>query len=128
MSKGKILVVEDFESIREYLCKFLVTKGYQTVGAENGQQALNYLSQDSFNLIISDYNMPEVNGMQLLEAIKANTAMQSIPMILLTSEKCLDKMKAAREAGLFAWIVKPYKIDNFISTIERALAREGVSK
>lgn len=125
--KKRILVVEDFKSIRDYLCQFLGTQGYQTLAATDGQHALEILEIEKVDLIISDFNMPKVNGMELLNEIKKSPAFSNIPVIFLTTEKSLDKMKEAREAGLFAWIKKPYNAPTFLANIDRALANERVS-
>ncbi|PTB97332.1 two-component system response regulator [Marivirga lumbricoides] len=125
--KKNILVVEDFQSIRDYLCKFLESKGYTTFQAIDGEQALEMLANGDINLVLSDYNMPKVNGMDLLKRIKENPDHQNIPVIFLTSEEDLNLMKKAREAGLFAWIKKPYDSRNFLATLDRALDSGRVS-
>ena len=123
----KILIVEDFGSIRDFLCSFLKQQRYHTLGANDGQHAVEILQSEQVDLIISDFNMPRLTGMDLLMQVKQNQATKHIPVIFLTTEKNIDKMKKAREAGLFAWINKPYNTQNFLSNIERALAHERVS-
>lgn len=115
----KILVVEDFKSIRNVICNTLNGYGFETLEAENGKIATSVLDQNpgKIDLIISDYNMPEMNGYELLKATKESPMHKNIPMILITSEKDLNKMKEAKALGLGAWIQKPYKIENLIDQI-----------
>lgn len=117
---GKILIVDDFKSIRSVVVNTIEKYGYETIQAENGEEAINIINDigTSIDLIISDYNMPKVNGYELLLWVKNNTKYKKIPFILLTSESNMDKMKKSKEAGLDAWILKPYKIESFIQNIK----------
>ena len=119
-STHTVLVVDDFESIRKVIAETLKRHGYNTVEAKNGNDALGILEKKecSIDLILSDYNMPEMNGFDLLKKVKTSVALKKYPFILLTSETNTEKKKLAKEAGLDAWIEKPYKIDSFISLIK----------
>ena len=120
--KKKILVVDDFGSIRDFVCETLQRKGYTTVGAANGNDAYTVLSQDTdVNLVLTDYNMPDCTGFELLKKIKANPSLSKTPVIFLTTESSPEKMKAAKEAGLSAWIKKPYRSETFFAQIENAM-------
>lgn len=120
--KKTILVVDDFTSIREFVCETLQRKGYDTVSATNGNEAYSILEKSQVNLVLSDYNMPQCTGLELLKKIKANPAMAKVPVIFLTTEINPEKMKSAREAGLSAWIKKPYQAESFFAQIEKALS------
>jgi CheY-like chemotaxis protein len=117
-----ILVVDDFTSIRNFVCSTLQRKGYSTLGASNGNEALKILSEKSgaVNLVLTDYNMPDFTGFDLLKKIKDNPSTTNIPVIFLTTELSYQKMEAAQKAGLFAWIKKPYRSEEFFEKIERA--------
>lgn len=117
-----ILVVDDFTSIRNFVCSTLQRKGYSTLGASNGNEALKILTEKSgaVNLVLTDYNMPDFTGFDLLKKIKDNPATTNIPVIFLTTELSYQKMEAAQKAGLFAWIKKPYRSEEFFEKIERA--------
>lgn len=120
--KKKILVVDDFASIRDFVCETLQRKGYETIGASNGKEALQLLSQlQGVNLVLTDYNMPDCTGFELLKKIKANAELAPIPVVFLTTESNPEKMRAAREAGLSAWIKKPYRSESFFAQIENAI-------
>jgi CheY-like chemotaxis protein len=122
--KKKILVVEDFGSIRTFVCETLNRKGYETIGAANSKEALTLLAnaKGEINLVLTDYNMPDGTGYDLLKKIKGSVDTSAIPVIFLTTESSPDKMKLAKEAGLTAWVKKPYRAENFFEQIQRAIA------
>jgi CheY-like chemotaxis protein len=122
--KKTILVVDDFGSIRDFVCETLERKGYATLGAANGNEAYTVLTERSadVNLVLTDYNMPDCTGFELLKKIKANPDVASVPVIFLTTESSPDKMRSAKEAGLSAWIKKPYRAETFFAQIENAIS------
>lgn len=122
MSKT-ILVVDDFSSIRNFLCETLHKQGYQTLSAGHGKEALEILETEHANidLVLSDFNMPEMDGMGLLKSIKGNQQFAQKPVIFLTTDSDPGKMRQAKDLGLSAWITKPYKLPNFLAQIEYAL-------
>ena len=120
--KKKILVVDDFASIRDFVCETLQRKGYETIGASNGNEAFKVLSATpDVDLVLTDYNMPDCTGFELLKKIKSDAAVSKVPVIFLTTESHPDKMKAAKAAGLSAWIKKPYRAETFFSQIENVI-------
>jgi two-component system, chemotaxis family, chemotaxis protein CheY len=120
--KKKILVVDDFASIRDFVRETLQRKGYETIGASNGNEAFTMLSNDpSVALVLTDYNMPDCTGFELLKKIKGSGAIAKVPVVFLTTESSPDKMRAAKEAGLSAWIKKPYRAETFFAQIENAI-------
>jgi len=127
-----ILVVDDFKSIRKVVSDTLHNYGFKTIEAENGQEALAILNEEAKNidLILSDYNMPSINGQELLEKVKENSLFKNIPFVLLTSENDREKIMKAKEVGLDAWIQKPYKIKAFVDllnyTIEKGKEHDKV--
>jgi two-component system chemotaxis response regulator CheY len=121
--KHTILVVDDFASIRDFVCETLQRKGYQTVGAANGNEAYKVLTEtEDVKLVLTDYNMPDCTGFELLKKIKDNPTVSKVPVIFLTTESNPDKMRSAKEAGLTAWIKKPYRSETFFAQIENALS------
>jgi two-component system, chemotaxis family, chemotaxis protein CheY len=122
--KKKILVVEDFASIRNFVCDTLNRKGYDTISAANGNEALVILKEknEEIDLVLTDYNMPDGTGYELLKKIKGNPATMKIPVIFLTTESSPEKMKLAKDAGLSAWVKKPYRAENFFEQIQRAVS------
>ncbi|HEU5290608.1 MAG TPA: response regulator [Cyclobacteriaceae bacterium] len=121
--KKTIIVVDDFASIRDFVCETLSRKGYDTIGASNGNEAYQILTgNQSVNLVLTDYNMPDCTGFELLRKIKSNPVTAHVPVIFLTTESSPDKMRSAKEAGLTAWIKKPYRSETFFAQIENALS------
>jgi len=122
--KKTILVVDDFASIRDYVCETLQRKGYDTLGASNGNEAYAVLTakSDQVSLVLTDYNMPDCTGFELLKKIKGNPTVSKVPVVFLTTESNPDKMRSAREAGLSAWIKKPYRAETFFAQIENAMS------
>jgi two-component system chemotaxis response regulator CheY len=122
--KKTILVVDDFASIRDFVCDTLQRKGYDTLGAANGNEAFKVLSTQTstISLVLTDYNMPDCTGFELLKKIKDNPEVARTPVIFLTTESSPEKMKAAKAAGLTAWIKKPYRSETFFAQIENAIS------
>jgi len=120
--KKTILVVDDFASIRDFVCETLQRKGYDTLGAANGNEAYQLLSdKPGVNLVLTDYNMPDCTGFELLKKIKANPSVAKVPVVFLTTESSPEKMRSAKEAGLSAWIKKPYRAEAFFAQIENVI-------
>ena len=121
--KKTILVVDDFASIRNFVCEILERKGYNTIGVANGNDAYKILTEklEPINLVLTDYNMPDCTGFDLLRKIKSNNELAGVPVIFLTTELSAEKMKSAREAGLDAWIRKPYRSETFFAEIENVI-------
>ena len=120
--KKTILVVDDFASIRDFVCDTLQRKGYETLGAANGNDAYKVLTERAdVNLVLTDYNMPDCTGFELLKKIKENPKVTKVPVIFLTTESNPEKMRSAKEAGLSAWIKKPYRSETFFAQIENAM-------
>lgn len=120
--KKKILVVDDFASIRDFVCETLQRKGYETISAANGNEAFKLLSSlPDVNLVLTDYNMPDCTGFELLKKIKSTAPIANVPVIFLTTESNPEKMRAAKAAGLSAWIKKPYRAEAFFAQIENAI-------
>lgn len=120
--KKTILVVDDFASIRDFVCETLQRKGYDTLGAANGNEAIQLLAEKTdVNLVLTDYNMPECTGFELLKKIRSTPEVSKVPVIFLTTESNPEKMRNAKDAGLTAWIKKPYRAEAFFAQIENAL-------
>ncbi|UII25413.1 response regulator [Fulvivirga maritima] len=121
-----ILVVDDFASIRQVVAETLHRHGFKTEEARDGNDALEKLKNGSLeiDLILSDFNMPNLDGLGLLRAVKGDPKLKKYPFILLTSEQDTEKKRLAKEAGLDAWIQKPYKIENFIGMINYTINKK----
>ena len=125
MNKRKILIVEDQDGIRNLISATLRMKGFVIEKAENGKEALKLLnkSPNEFDLIVSDFDMPRMNGQEFLSEVRSTTELKDKPFIMLTSHSEFSKIKEAKEKGISEWIVKPFKVDSFVSKIEYALKK-----
>ena len=117
-----ILVVDDSASLRQVVSIALKGKGYDVQEACDGKDALEKLDGRKVNLIISDVNMPNMDGISLLKEIKKLPNYKFTPVIMLTTENQESKMKEGREAGAKAWVVKPFKPEQMMSAVEKLVA------
>ncbi len=120
----KILVVDDSEIIRVQLKNDLVAQGYEVLEADNGLNGLDIVANNSdIDIIISDVNMPEMDGPTMCKKLHANSASKHIPIVMLTTQSNPDLKVSCKEYGVIAWITKPYKLKGLLMGIEKILAR-----
>ncbi len=115
----KILIVDDSLSIRQLVSMTLIKEGYEVVEAENGEDALRKLESIRPNLIISDVNMPKMNGIELVKAVKKQPSHKFTPIMMLTTESQEQKKQEGREAGAKAWLVKPFSQDKLLAAVSK---------
>lgn len=118
MSKT-ILVVDDSRTIRDVLCTALKREGYNVITAEDGIDALEKLDGTGINLIISDVNMPRMDGITLVKEIKKLASYRFTPICMLTTEAGKEKMNEGKLAGAKAWIVKPFQPPQLLDVVAR---------
>jgi two-component system chemotaxis response regulator CheY len=116
-----ILVVEDFKTTRDVIRHALEKKGYRVLEASNGKEAVKLLDGSAIHLVITDYNMPEMNGAELIDFIRKSTEYAYVPILLLSTETSEDKKQKALAAGATGWIKKPFEVVNFMKIIEKIL-------
>jgi two-component system chemotaxis response regulator CheY len=105
----KFLIVDDFATMRRIVRNLLKEIGYQNADeAEDGQAALAKLRGGGFNFVVSDVNMPNMNGFELLRQIRADDALKSLPVLLVTAEAKKEDIITAAQAGASGYIVKPF--------------------
>ncbi|MFO8042306.1 MAG: response regulator [Alkalispirochaeta sp.] len=114
----KILVVDDSVSMRQMTSIVLKGAGYVVDAAADGPEGLAKLDED-VRVIISDYNMPEMNGVEFVRRVRAGDVAASVPIIMLTTESEESKMQAGREAGATAWLVKPFDKEKLLKVLKR---------
>ena len=117
----KILIVDDSSSVRTVARMALREQGYDVVEAGNGQEALKVLQSDRCHLVISDVNMPVMDGITLLKEIKANPNYKFTPVIMLTTEAGEDKKQEGRAAGAKAWITKPFQPQLLVDAVSKLI-------
>lgn len=120
MEMGKtILTVDDSASIRQMVSFTLKGAGYDVTEAVDGQDALEKASRKVYNLILTDINMPRMDGLKLLEKLREISQYKSIPILMLTTESG-DEMKAkGRAAGATGWLVKPFNPESLLEVIKK---------
>jgi two-component system chemotaxis response regulator CheY len=116
----KILIVDDSRTIRQQVSFTLTKGGYSVVEAEDGKDGLTKLDANpDVSMIISDVNMPNMNGIEMVEAIKTEGKHLSVPIVMLTTEGSNDLIQRAKNAGAKGWLVKPFKPDQLIAAVEK---------
>lgn len=117
--KARILIVDDEPDLRNLLAHVLANAGYEIKEASDGEEAINNLKNQKYDLTLLDIQMPIVNGIQVLKYIKQNTL--KTKAIMLTGYADLKHAMEAKEFGARDFIGKPYKIEDILSTVERVL-------
>src|SRR6476620_6571851 len=107
--KMKFLVVDDFSTMRRIVRNLLKELGYSNVDeAEDGAMALSKLKNEQFDFVISDWNMPVMNGLDMLKSIRADAALAKLPVLMVTAEAKKENIIAAAQAGANGYVVKPF--------------------
>ena len=107
--KMKVLVVDDFSTMRRIVRNVLKQVGLTSiVEADNGKAALKVLKKENIDLILCDWNMPEMTGIDLLKAVKSDDALKDIPFVMVTAEAQKENILEAVKAGVSSYIVKPF--------------------
>ncbi len=116
----KILVVDDHESMRRIEKQILNDLGYKNVDmADDGSTALPMLQAGSYDFVISDWNMPKMEGLELLKAIRADSRLAKTPVLLVTAESKKEKIIEAAQAGVNDYVVKPFNAEILKAKIAR---------
>ena len=117
----KVLVVDDSASMRQMVGFTLKEGGFEVIEAEHGQDALDKLKGTSVDLVITDLNMPVMDGITLIENIRKQPAMKTKPILMLTTEGLASKKDQGKAAGATGWIVKPFDPEKLLLTVAKVL-------
>lgn len=117
----KILVVDDCQTTRKILSMYLRSKGFEVVLAVNGLDAIEKLATHNVNLIISDLNMPYMDGIELLKTLKSDPNLSHIPILMVTTEADPEERQKAMEAGANAYLVKPVTAETVSNNIKNII-------
>ncbi len=118
MSKT-VMIVDDSASVRQVVAIALKGAGYEVVDACDGKDALTKLDGRKIHLIISDVNMPNMDGITFVRQVKANPSYKFTPVIMLTTESAAEKKQKGQEAGARAWIVKPFQPQQMLDAVAK---------
>jgi len=116
-----ILTVDDSASMRQMVSFTLRGAGYEVVQAADGLQALDYARANSVDLVLTDVNMPGMDGITLVRELRALPNYRLTPMLVLTTESGTEKKQAGKQAGATGWIIKPFNPEQLLATIARVL-------
>lgn len=120
----KILVVDDFSTMRRIIKNLLRDLGFNnTAEADDGTTALPMLQAGNFNLLITDWNMPGMQGIDLLKAVRADAKLASLPVLMVTAESKRDQIVEAAQCGVNGYIVKPFTAVTLKEKIEKIFER-----
>jgi len=117
----RVLTVDDSPSMRALLLGALTSRGFAVEQAEDGQQALEWLATNEVDVIITDINMPRLDGFGLIEKLRSSALHCERPILVLTTESSEEKKQRARNAGATGWIVKPFDADKLSTALRRVI-------
>ncbi|MBR9972473.1 response regulator [Magnetospirillum sulfuroxidans] len=117
----KVISVDDSASVRQMVSFTLESNGYQVITAIDGQEAFNRLKTEQVDMVITDLNMPNMDGITLIKSLRALPGYKFTPMILLTTESQEQRKQEGRAAGATGWIVKPFEQDKLLAVVKKVL-------
>ncbi len=117
---AKALVVDDSRAVRMILARTLKELGFEVREAANGREALEVIEAEktAVTLVLADWNMPEINGLELLKRLRQKPELSSLVVVMVTTETELDQMAAALEAGANEYVMKPFTKDILVEKLE----------
>lgn len=115
----RILTIDDSKTIRDMLMLTLADAGFDVLQAVDGKDGLNVLDREQVDVVITDINMPIMDGYEVIRHMRSNSAHKTTPILVLTTESEADKKNLARAAGATGWMVKPFDPDRLIATINK---------
>jgi len=117
-----VLTVDDSRMMREMLLMVLQGAGFNVVQAEDGIDGLEALPRANPDIIITDINMPKLDGYGFIEGVRRDERYRATPILVLSTESSQEKKSRAREAGATGWIVKPFQADTLLDVVRRVSA------
>lgn len=124
----KILIVDDFSTMRRIIKNLLRDLGYtNTSEADDGNTALPMLQSGSFDLLVTDWNMPGMQGIDLLKAVRADPKLSALPVLMVTAEQKKEQIIEAAKAGVNGYIVKPFTAATLKEKLDKIFERLGAN-
>jgi two-component system chemotaxis response regulator CheY len=119
----RVLIVDDFATMRRILKNILKQIGFKNISeAENGKAALKELRNEKFDLVLCDWNMPEMPGIELLNQVRSDDQLKAIPFVMVTAEAKRENILEAVKAGVSSYIVKPFTADTINEKLTKIFA------
>lgn len=127
LTRPSILVVDDYAAMVKLIRLALQEQGYtHIVGVNDGVSAMNALRRGNYHLVISDLGMPKVDGIELLRTIRSDLKLKHLPFIMVTASSELDRIAAAKQAGVTDYIIKPFEVETLKAKVAAALSKYHV--
>jgi two-component system chemotaxis response regulator CheY len=117
----RVLTVDDSRTILAMLHHTLSNAGFEVLQAEDGQKGLEVLKSESVDVVITDINMPVMDGIEFIKQVRSTGSHSSLPILILTTETSQDKRDQGRAAGGTGWIVKPFDPEKLIAVIHKVV-------
>lgn len=118
-----ILTVDDSPSIRQMLAYVLSSNGYRVIEAGDGEEGLMQAKTNQADLILTDQNMPRMDGIAFIRAVRGLPAYKSVPILMLTTESSPAVKEQGRDAGATGWLVKPFDPEKLLEVLKKVLAK-----
>jgi len=119
----RVLIVDDFATMRRILKNILKQIGFKNISeAENGKAALKELKSEKFDLVLCDWNMPEMPGIELLNQVRSDEQLKGIPFVMVTAEAKKENILEAVKAGVSSYIVKPFTAETVSEKLKKIFA------
>ena len=116
-----IMTADDSASVRQMVAFTIKQNGYEVIEAVDGQDALAKLSNQKVDMLLTDLNMPNLDGIGLIKGVRSNGPNKFIPIVMLTTESQDTKKSEGKAAGASGWIVKPFKPDQLVAVIKKLM-------
>jgi two-component system chemotaxis response regulator CheY len=113
----RIMTVDDSATVRQVLQTALTSAGYEVVAAKDGEDALEKLDADKVDMLVTDLDMPRMDGISLIQAIRQRPGNRFLPIIMLTTESLPEKKQAGKDAGASGWINKPFRPNQLLAVV-----------
>lgn len=117
-----LLIVDDSNSMRQMVAFALQSGGFDVCEAEDGQAALDIARTRKFDAVVTDVNMPRMDGIELIRQLRTLPDYKFTPLLMLTTESATDKKQEGRAAGATGWLVKPFDPAQLLATVQKVLA------
>lgn len=119
--KKRILIVEDEESLLKLETILLTVKGYEVTGVLNGNEAMQKLTADNFDLVLLDIMLPDIDGFEVCRRIRSNPRTENIPVVMLTAKKTTEDLERGVACGATTYLTKPFKSTLIIGEINKLI-------
>jgi len=114
-----ILIVDDSASMRQLVTFSLKSAGYEVISAVHGKDGLEKLKACKVDMIVTDLNMPEMDGISLIKSVRSNPASKFTPIVMLTTESQETRKQEGKIAGVSGWLVKPFKPEELVGVVKK---------